>query len=194
MYGTRKSSGRPRALSVRDERALLRTASNSSLTCRQIAAEAGVHTNVRNVQKLLKKSESLKRKKLQRRPPLTPQHKEARMTFARQRVTWTEQWQTVLFSDEKRFNLDGPDGWSYYFHDLRKEERYLSRRQMGGGGIMVWAGIGYWRKTDLIFIQGRLNSNGYVDLLKDQLAKHAARIFEPVYIFQQDNATVHTAN
>ena len=50
----------------------------------------------------------------------------------------------MVFSDEKRFNLDGPDGFSTYWHDLRKEEVVLSRRQNGGGGIMVWGAFSFF--------------------------------------------------
>ena len=64
---------------------------------------------------------------------------------------------------------------------------------MGGGGVMVWAGIGHHGKADLVFIDNRLNSQGYVRLLRDQLEKHTERIFDPIFIFQQDNAAVHTA-
>ena len=52
-------------------------------------------------------------------------------------------WKKVVFTDEKKFSLDGPDGYKYYFHDLRKEERFLSRRQCGGWSIMLWGSISY---------------------------------------------------
>lgn len=48
---------------------------------------------------------------------------------------------TVIFTDESRVTLDGPDGWSkgWIFRDREPPSRL--RRQQGGGGIMIWAGI-----------------------------------------------------
>ena len=46
-------------------------------------------------------------------------------------------WRRVIFSDEKKFNLDGPDGLSHYWHDLRKEPRWFKKRHTGGVNIMV---------------------------------------------------------
>ena len=61
-YGERKNCGRSRCLTARDKRALIRVASNSSSTARQIAKEAGLVTNVGNVSRLLKNCGHLKRK------------------------------------------------------------------------------------------------------------------------------------
>ena len=52
-------------------------------------------------------------------------------------MSWDDKWKDVVFSDEKRFCLDGPDGYSYYFHDIRKEELNSFNRQMGGGGVVL---------------------------------------------------------
>jgi hypothetical protein len=56
-------------------------------------------------------------------------------------------WSDVVFSDEKKFNLDGPDGFQHYWHDLRGEVRFLSKRKFGGGFLMVWAAFGLHGKS-----------------------------------------------
>ena len=83
----------------------------------------------------------MKRRKLRKKPLLLQHHKDARLEFARNHHDWVEEWKTVVFSDEKKFNLDGPDGFQYYFHDLRMEERVLGRRHSRAGSVMVWAAI-----------------------------------------------------
>lgn len=100
-------------------------------------------------------------------------------------------WKTVLFSDEKKFNLDGPDGFKYYWHDLRKEPKFYSKRVAGGSSVMVWAGIGYGGKTDIVFADGKLNSELYQNMIGPQLEKFAEIICGPQWIFQQDNAPIH---
>lgn len=90
----------------------------------------------------------------------------------------------MIFSNENKFNLDSPDSWNYYLHDLRKEEQYLSRWQTGNGNVMVWAVIGYQGKTDINFLSGRINSEKYIKLLDNQLNKHVTHIEESIFIFQ----------
>ena len=67
------------------------------------------------------------------------------------------------------------------------------RRQMGGGSVMVWAGIGYVGKTGIKFINGRMNSVGYINLIEEQINNYAERVPGSDYIFQQNNAPVHTS-
>lgn len=53
-------------------------------------------------------------------------------------MTWSNEWYRVVFSEEKKFNLEGPDGFNYYFHDLRKEEHNLNRLHSLEG--VLWSG------------------------------------------------------
>uniref|UniRef100_T1J174 Transposase Tc1-like domain-containing protein n=1 Tax=Strigamia maritima TaxID=126957 RepID=T1J174_STRMM len=56
------------------------------------------------------------------KPPLTQYHKTDRLAWAQNYMSLKDEWIEVLFSDEKKFNLDGPDGWTHYWHDLKKNQ------------------------------------------------------------------------
>ena len=48
-----------------------------------------------------------------------------------------KEWQNVVFSDEKKFNLDYPNGFLKYWHANNfPEENYLTRHS-GGGSPMI---------------------------------------------------------
>ncbi|GBO18878.1 hypothetical protein AVEN_72963-1 [Araneus ventricosus] len=75
----------------------------------------------------------------------------------------------VLFSDEEKCNLDGPDGNIKYWHDLRKEPRSFFSKQSGGGSVMVWAAFNFNGQVGLAFLDGRQNSPKYIETLENKL-------------------------
>ena len=89
--------------------------------------------------------------------------------------------------------MDGPDRFTYYWHDLRKENKYFSKRQNGGGSVMVFAAIGFNGKTNICYVDSRLNSEAYVHILKSYFLPHANELGGPNFEFQQDNAPCHTS-
>ncbi|KAF0749378.1 hypothetical protein AaE_007060, partial [Aphanomyces astaci] len=125
-------------------------------------------------------------------PTLTEEHKKARQLWACEKVTWGDRdWANVVFSDEKKFNLDGPDGLKYYWHDLRKEKTIFSKRQSGGGSVMVWGAFSAKGKTTLAILEGTRDSAAYVETLSDHLFPYIDYHFGRECIFQQDNASIH---
>ncbi|GBN35344.1 Transposable element Tc3 transposase [Araneus ventricosus] len=108
-------------------------------------------------------------------------------------MSWTTEWTSVIFSDEKRFNLDGPDGFQYYWHCLKQKEQYYSTRQQGGGSLMVWLAVGFGSRSSLVFIKGRQNHKDYIKQLETELLPYGSDWGGENWIHQQDGASIHSA-
>lgn len=122
---------------------------------------------------------------------LTFNHKKARLQFVVKHITWMGKWSKVIFSDETKFNLDGPDGCQYYWHDIRSEKEVCMSRNFGGRN--VWGGFCYGGIIPLFLLRTTLNSKNYLELLEFVLEEFGEKMAGQDFIFQQDNAAVHTA-
>ena len=76
------------------------------------------------------------------------------------------------------FKFDGPDGWCTW--SRRGEPVVLNKRQMGGGGIMVW-------------VKGRQNSESYKQLLDEKALPRIRRKMGNDFVLQQDNCSIHVS-
>jgi hypothetical protein len=94
----------------------------------------------------------------------------------------------VMFSDEKLFVLKhtGNIIWKE-----RGEE--ISPREIRDykTSVMVWGCVWYDGRTEIVFTNGNINSQGYTNIL----AKHIVPLIPPdgSYIFQHDNAPIHSS-
>ena len=134
-----------------------------------------------------------------RKPHLRKEHRSKRLNWATDHLQWTpEQWSRVLWSDESNFQLYLTG--KRVFVRRRPGERLLEdcvtpTVKHGGGHVMVWGcmcsqGVGILRRID-----GNLRKEGYTDLLSTAMLPSAVALFpDGDFVFQQDNARVHTAH
>ena len=128
---------------------------------------------------------------------LTPQRRQVRfhwLTQHRPNLFPLRLWRNVMFSDESRFLLYRADGRRRVYR--RDGERFRDNcvdevDRFGGGGLMVWAGIAYGHRTPMVFIDGPLTAQRYVDLILRPVVVPFIR--QHNVIFQQDNARAHVA-
>ena len=66
-----------------------------------------------------------------------------------------------------QFNLDGADGLAHYWHDLGKDKLLFSKRQQGGGSVMIFAGFSSEGKSTIAFCDKRLDSIKYQQILEE---------------------------
>ncbi|KAG6616947.1 Transposase [Phytophthora cinnamomi] len=150
--------------------------------------------SARRIREILQADPNMNYEKRKASPVLTKKHKEARLTWTRAKVTWdVTKWGNCVFSDEKKFNLDGPDCVQYYWHDLRREPEIYSTRQSGGGSVMVWAAFCAGGKSELVILEGNQNSERYIYTLSEYLLPFIDRVYGRECVFQQDNASIHTS-
>ncbi|GBM84869.1 Transposable element Tc3 transposase [Araneus ventricosus] len=123
-------------------------------------------------------------------PQLLQRHKIERLNFSQQGMTWNNQWIRIIFSGEKKWNLDGPDERKYHWHDLRKEKEIFSKCQLGGCSVMTWGCFSYNGVGSIAFVSGKMNSRAYQSVLASHLSPNAGENWK----CQPDNAPTHSSN
>ncbi|CAK9832681.1 Transposable element Tc3 transposase [Anthophora retusa] len=188
-YGAKKRPGRPSKLSPRDKRTILRKASNSAMSLVKIRDESKLNVSKTTIYRTIVSSPHIVRSKMMSAPRLKNTDKSARLSFAK--VNMSMDWENVVFSDEKKFNLDGPDGFNSYWHDIRKDVKYFSKRNFGGGSVMIWACFSARGKNSIAFISHKMNSTNYTNMLDNYLIPFWTEHHNENLIFMQDNASIH---
>jgi hypothetical protein len=134
-----------------------------------------------------------------KKPRLLPRHKSARLSFARAFAAAPEHfWKYVIFTDETKFNLYGPDGYKRVWRKPGCQLQDWHVRQVvkfGGGSVMAWGAISYRGVGKLVFIDGKMDARKFIDILSvgypETLSMHQ---FAPDEVFlQQDNDPKHNS-
>jgi len=135
------------------------------------------------------KSEGYRFRKAKSQIILSKKHKEERVRIITDWITSNHQWHLTVFTDEKRFTLDGTDDWRTYA--LAGESVVRSKRQCKGGGVMVWMMALPNYLLSFHTIQGNFRSEDYIKLLKEKVLPIIMLNFGKDFFLQQDNAPVH---
>lgn len=105
-------------------------------------------------------------------------------------------WNKVLFSDEKTFQLGAGPGYAWQQPGERIVQEYVRHAPK----LHVWGAIGAHVKTKLYFFQENMNSKLYQKILKSHLkertlnyARGCPKKVQKNWVFLQDNSKVHKA-
>ena len=188
---------KPRKLTAKDLRRIKREATRNPLSSSAVIFQ---NCNLPGVPRSTRCSvlrEMAKVRKAEIRPPLNKKHKLKRQDWARKYLK--TDFSKVLWTDEMRVTLDGPDGWARGWISNGHRAPLRLRRQQGGGGVMVWAGIikdelvGPFRVENGV----KMNSQTYCQFLEGTFFKQWYRkksaSFKKTMIFMQDNAPSHAS-
>ena len=183
-------------ISDKTKRGLIILTCTDKYNANDFKAHLNLSVTTRRIQQILSESKKVYYSKMVKSSVLTADHKIARLNSARRFVgRGNPFWIKVIFSDEKKFNLDGPDGMAFYWWDSRKELQRISACQNGGKSLMFLGAFFFHAVRPLVVTNGRQNAESYCNTLRNNLLSFVVEIFgeQRTWVFQQDNAPIHIA-
>lgn len=197
----KKSPGRPRITTKREDRAMVNLVKKdrfktAAAVSREMSIQLDKPLSRKTVSRRLVEQNLLARVPVVK-PLISAKNKNRRLQFATEHVLWSqEKWQTVHFSDESKFMLYGSDGKTYV---RRKVGEQLSPKciktsvKFGGGSVMVWGMISGDGVGPIVRLHGKVNAVVYKQLVKDHVLPVLRNSNKQPAIFMQDNAPCHKA-
>lgn len=204
LYRLRKSllsppkTGRPRKTTSKSDKKIINRAKlNPFLTAVRIKSELDdVDVSVHTIRRRLKE-DGLSARKPSKKPFISRKNRTARLQFAHDHLNWSQsKWNTVLFSDESKFNLYSSDGILWVRRPINKrfDPKYtLGTIKHGGGNVQVWGCFSGSEMGPIIKINGIMDRYKYLEILTNTMLPYAEDNMPLRWCFQHDNDPKHTA-
>ena len=125
-------------LTERDIRHVEKEGFSGKNCARAIRDDLSLNASLRSVQLALSEQGKLIFLKRQHALPLSRSHKVARIAFGAKHAGFGAKWKKTIFSDEKKFNFDGPDGCQKHWHRDGTPKQACFKRHSGRKLIMIW--------------------------------------------------------
>lgn len=137
-------------------RALLKEALTGTVSTRRLRNNLNMTVHRETIRLVLRMGSKFRFTKAIQTLQITTRHKNFRVDWAETHGSYSDvKWREVFFSDEKKFNLDGPECMAYYCHDVRINKRVRISRLMGGGSVMNWVPISSFGKSKIAILHGK---------------------------------------
>lgn len=139
------------------------------------------------------KENGIRKRKAKRRTFLTQRQKQERKQFAIRFIEEKRSWDKIIWTDEKKFRIDGPDSYNKYWVPVDKEHvtDVQSKDYQRYKGVMIWMAISSKGVIHFERVTGTMNADRYFEVVfANALPRiHAEHGID--FVFQQDNATCH---
>jgi transposase len=168
---------------------------SASTIATELGARRGEPISSQTVRRILKNTGYNSRTAVHK-PFISEVNRKKRLAFASQYIDRPENyWNDVIFTDESKFNIFGSDGrqkvWRLPNTELEKKNLKVTVKH-GGGSVMVWGCFAASGIGSLVFIDGIMNSDVYIDILREHLHSSAEKLgIRKTFKFYQDNDPKH---
>lgn len=174
-------------LSVKREISRLKN-NQEKVNCSKLKENCNLDVSTRTLQRHMINLK-LKYRNKQKRIFLSKNHRQKRVECVNKWIIENHPWHKTIFSDEKRFNLDGPDSWKTY--EEKHENYFRQKRQCNGSSILIWLMILPNGLLSYKVIDGNLNSAKYINLILINNVPIMKLNCGDDFWYQEDNAAVH---
>ena len=195
--------GRPRKSMDRDDRLLIRRAlDDTKMPLCELKFAANSNLSISTIRRRLKE-ENIQKWLAIERPRLTERHAEKRYEWAKKHLQWTvEQWRKVIWSDECSVEKSADPRQMWVFRRPGAAEQFKPKNikpkdKCKGVSVMIWACFISNVRGPMVTCEGHVKAIQYVTMLDENLPLLIDRLptnMKADVIFQQDNATIHTAH
>ena len=161
--------GRPKKVFVSEKKKIKRfVLKNERKTLNSAKTELNLSVSKPTLSRIFKEI-GISKRKMKVKPVFTQSHEKKRIDFALSRCDPKFDWSKWIFSDEKKFNLDGPDGYRYYWKLDGMDDKIFSRDSNSRSSVMVWGGISKNGCTPLVEVPKKCDSKKYCTILEEGL-------------------------
>lgn len=122
---------------------------------------------------------------------LTGKMKQVRVRIARHYIESQIDWNRVIFSDEKKFTLDGCD--SFYTWIDKNQSPVRIKNIIKSSSLMIWAMILPIGLISYCIMRGKQNSEKYMQVIKEKAIPIIKLNMGNNFVFQQDNCPIHVS-
>lgn len=199
----RGGRGRKRILSAADERAFVRNLQRNPKTslpklAKEVADTIGKPVSTSTLRRVAHKN-NLRGRVARKKPFISKVNMQKRLEFAKAYINKPKEfWNNVLFTDETKINLFGPDGGQKVWRKPRTEllvQNLVPTVKHGGGNQMLWGSMAASGPGTMEFIDTTMDKMGYLNILKRNLKPSVEKLgLSRDYYFQQDNDPKHTSH
>ena len=133
-----------------------------------------------------------------KKPFVNAANRMKRFSWAKKRKNWVNEWENIIWSDESRYEVFRGNGKRYVWKNT--QEKYnpkclIPTFKSGRESVMVWACFTKNKLGPIIRLEGRITAKIYIELLENYLLPFINNLENKNnYIFQEDNAPIHTAH
>lgn len=190
---------KPRKTTAAEDRIIVRLSkSDPFLTSMEIRAQIeqnhGIQISAQTVRRRLQENK-LNGRIARRKPNVSKRNIKKRLAFAKEHGQKSlEFWNSIVWSDESKFNVFGNDGKPYVRRPPLQElnPRYTKKTvKHGGSSVMVWGCFTASGVGPIVQIDGNMTGEVYKNILQQNLMGDYARSLPTEWLFQHDNDPKH---